>query len=139
MTCIPAGNKSINAKVGLLTCLVVAPSRSCGSVAKSASNIHLFLRKRYERNRLQRWDLQQLVLYRILTGFPFHRLRCFDRSRLLCNAKIEIISISCTDFDDFFSNGGRSREQSEEMAVAIGDCWLWRIMAENLFSKKFIS
>ena len=40
MTCIPAGNKSINAKVGLLTCLVVAPSRSCGSVAKSASNIH---------------------------------------------------------------------------------------------------
>ena len=40
MTCIPAGNKSINAKVGLLTCPVVAPSRSCGSVAKSASNIH---------------------------------------------------------------------------------------------------
>ena len=95
MTCIPAGNKSINAKVGLLTCLVVAPSRSCGSVAKSASNIHP-ARVAVTDATYSNWYCSRFSLDSLFTDCGV--LTTFSS---LCIANIRIISIRCASIGIF--------------------------------------
>ena len=86
-THIPAGSRSIKLRqvFWLVRCRAFPISKISGKECVQHSSF--LCACGCERNRRQGWDLQQLVLSRILTEFPFHRLWCCNHARLLMHCK----------------------------------------------------
>ena len=86
-THIPAGNRSVKQRqvFWLVRCRAFPISKISGKECVQHSSFQCACD--YERIRRQGWDLQQLVLSRILTEFPFHRLWCCNHARLLMHCK----------------------------------------------------
>ena len=66
---------------------VVAPSQSHWISGKECVQHSSFSSSNHSCNCSYRWDLQQLVLFQIFTGFPFHRLWSINHFQLLMHCK----------------------------------------------------
>lgn len=103
MTSIPAGYKSIMQRqvFWLVRCRAFPISKISGKECVQHSS---FSSNDHSCNCSYRWDLQQLVLFQIFTGFPFHRLWSINHFQLLMHCKYTHYFNTVCEYWHFFTS-----------------------------------